>query len=114
MESNASSAVKKTGEFIEISKLNLDISCEEKKIDVLYAKIGKKIYAQYMKDRFVNNNFIKYCKEIDEIKYKISSIEKKILKVQNKKICPLCGNELTKNAVYCEHCGFKQKTRKKS
>lgn len=114
IENNANSAVKKTSEFIEISKLNIDISCEEKKIEALYAKIGEKIYNQYMKDKFVGDNLKKYCKEIDEIKDEILSLKKKILKVQSKKICPLCGNELKSNAIYCEHCGFKQKTRKKS
>ncbi|MDF2503894.1 zinc ribbon domain-containing protein [Clostridium sp.] len=109
LENSASSAVKKTEEFIEISKLNLEISNEEKDIKEIYEKIGKKIYGQYEKDKALDRTLIKFCKDIKEIKNRISNIQKKILKVQYKKICPLCGKEVEHNAAYCEYCGLKQK-----
>ena len=109
IENSANSAVKKTGQFIEISKLNLEISGEEKGIEEIYVNIGKKIYKQYEKNKPVDSNLIKYCKEIKEAKNRITTIKKKILKIQDKKICPLCGKEVEHNATYCEYCGLKQK-----
>lgn len=114
IESSANSAVKKTGEFIETSKLNFEISGEEREIENLYKKIGERIYKQYEKNKPIDSNLVRYCKEIKEIKHKIMDIRKKITKIQDKKICPLCGKEIENNAVYCEHCGFKQKNRKNS
>lgn len=87
---------------------------KKKKIETLYTKIGKKIYNDYEKNKLTDSSLTKYCKEISEIKYKILSIKKKILKAQSKKLCPLCGHEVRENALYCEHCGFKQKNKKKS
>jgi DNA repair exonuclease SbcCD ATPase subunit len=109
IESRANDAFKKTEEVISTSKLNFKISDKKQDIESLYLEIGEKIYEKYEKNETIDTSLIKYCKDIKKIKADITLIESKILKLQDRSICPICGNELSKHDVYCNNCGSKQK-----
>lgn len=108
LEDGASNVAVKSGNLIELSKLNLAISSEEKMIDEIYIKIGKKIYKDYKENKLSDKNLVDKCEEIDEIKKDIAAIEKKILKIKEKKLCKKCGAEMDKRAEFCPKCGKEQ------
>ncbi len=102
-------AKEKSEKFIEVSKVNLEILNKEKEITDLYAELGKKIYRKYDKNKTFDSSIIEEkCKEIKKIKDEIKELKKNVLKLQNKKLCPVCENEVDKHSSYCKHCGFKQ------
>jgi ribosomal protein L40E len=169
----ASSAAKKSAELYEISKLNLSIQAEKRKIKELEEKIGHIIYKRYRdkghgigkandkisdrdtgsasytsgegstseragsnKDRdsrdrdnrngrdnrdfrgsrdgrdrdeskykiTLDEKIIKLCKKIDEANDVIDSINKKIARVKNVRICSKCGIEMPASADHCPYC----------
>lgn len=104
----AQEVAKRSGELVEVTKLNINISNEEEKIRKLYLKMGKKIYETYKDQQPVDNEFEETCKEIDAIFENIENMKQKILEIKNIKRCGECGKELAQDAAFCIKCGAKQ------
>lgn len=96
----------KTGEIVEISKLNLSISQEKDKISKIYADIGKAVYEQYKQGNDIG--FGDKCAVIAEHERTIEELQQKILEIKNVKKCPSCGTEVGLDIAYCPQCGAKQ------
>ncbi|MFL0270052.1 zinc-ribbon domain-containing protein [Candidatus Clostridium radicumherbarum] len=108
LEDGVSNVAYKSENLIEISKLNMSVSSNEKHIDEIYLKIGKKIYKEYADDKVSDSSLIEKCKEIDSINKDIESIKKKILKLKNRKLCKKCGAAMEKEDEFCPKCGKQQ------
>lgn len=104
----AVNAAKKSGELIEITKLNHAISAEEDKISAILPKMGTICYQRYKNGENIDPELLNYCKKIDDIKAGIATLKEKILEVRNVKICAGCGTELAPEIVFCSKCGAKQ------
>lgn len=105
---SAETAMKKSGEFLSISKLMLAISSEESNIKDIYAKIGEKIYKRHERGKFEDKEFEEYFKDIERCKKEIRELKREIDKVKNIKLCNICGCEMKKGAKFCPECGGKQ------
>jgi hypothetical protein len=110
LEEGASNVAVKSGSLLELSKLSIDISSEEKVIREIYEKIGEKIYKDYTENKITDKNLIDKCEEIEHIKKNISSLKKKVIKLKDKKLCKKCGAEMDKKDMFCPKCGKEQKT----
>ena len=108
IENTFETAVQKSEDFIEISKLNMKISSLEDTIEEIYIDIGKKIFKRFKSNKEVDKMYVDKCKEIIEIEKEIESIRKKVLKIKNRRLCKVCEEELDKDAVFCPNCGSKQ------
>ncbi len=104
----AQEVAKKSGELVEVAKLNISIANEEDKIKRLYEKMGKMIYDAYKEKLPIDSKFEETCREIDTIFKNIESMRKKIQKIKNIKRCVQCGTELQQDALYCMKCGARQ------
>lgn len=100
------SIAQKTGDLMEISKLNLSISQEKDKIGRLYSEIGKAVYEKYKAGNDLG--FGEKCASIAEIERKIDELQQKLCELKNVKKCPSCGAELSMDSAYCPKCGAKQ------
>ncbi len=75
------SAAAKTKEFTEITKLNMQISSEERKIEKLYAEIGK---LAFEREKGNSASFAsEQCGKILGCKRTISELEKKLGEAKN-------------------------------
>lgn len=108
LETGAGNVAKKSGELIEVSKINMEISSEEKKAYELYAKIGKKIYKRYIEGMEVDKDFISKCKEIEDIEKDIKELKERKLRAKEMKNCRHCYCEMKAEDNYCPRCGKKQ------
>lgn len=110
----AKTAAKKSGEIVEITRLNINIASEEEKIDKIYIEIGKKVYSAYLRGEEVDESFRMFCEQIKIHEENIQSIKKKILEVKNAKVCVSCNTEIETNAIFCPKCGSKQEEKEKT
>jgi Zn finger protein HypA/HybF involved in hydrogenase expression len=110
LEDGASNVAYKSENLIEISKLNLALSSDEKLIDEIYLKLGKRIYKDYLDNKIIDKGLKDKCLEIETINKDIEGINKKILKYKNKKQCKKCGTAMEKEAEFCPKCGKEQET----
>lgn len=104
----AQSAAKKSGELMEVTKINMNISSEEEKIKKLYVKIGKAVYEKFSSGDDVESELVEDCKVISEHEDNIKDYRQKILDIKNIKKCEECGAELEKDVMFCPKCGAKQ------
>lgn len=96
----------KTGDMVEISKLNMSISQEKDKIARIYSDIGKAVYEQYKSGNDVG--FADKCDIISEHERKIEELQQKILEIKNVKKCSSCGTEVSVDTAFCPQCGARQ------
>lgn len=103
----AQAAAKKSGELVEITKLNVNIGSEEDKIQKLYTQIGKTIFEKYSKEGTVDSDVQQSCEEIKVHEQNIKALKEKIMEVKNIKLCISCGTEMERTQIFCSKCGAK-------
>jgi predicted nucleic acid-binding Zn ribbon protein len=101
-------AVKKSGEFIEVQKINLNIKTEFDRIENLYTQIGKLIYNEYCGGKELNDPVKDLCKQTKDIEVNISELKDKLSEMRKTKYCVICGKEIEKSEAFCSSCGSKQ------
>ena len=101
-------AVKKSGELVEETKLNLSIRTEESKIEKVYTEIGRIVYESFSKGEEVDEAFKENCEKIKAYEESIKEMKDKILDIKNIKMCQACNAELEADVVFCPKCGAKQ------
>ncbi|MFL0195167.1 hypothetical protein ACJDU8_06250 [Clostridium sp. WILCCON 0269] len=75
--SAASTAAKKSGELVEITKINMSINKEEESINRVYAEIGKKFY-EINADSIGNDGYNKFFEQIKKHQQTINELKKKL------------------------------------
>lgn len=103
----AQAAAKKSGELVEITKLNVNISSEEDKIQKLYTQIGKTLYEKYAATGVADDNAKESCEAVRVHEQNIKALKDKILDLKGAKLCSGCGAEMEKDQLYCSKCGTK-------
>jgi predicted nucleic acid-binding Zn ribbon protein len=101
----AQAAAKKSGELVEITKLNVNINSEEDKIQKLYSQIGKAIFEKYKVQGVAEDDIKEACENIIVHEQNIKSLREKIAEVKGTKQCIGCGAEMERNQVFCSKCG---------
>ena len=103
------SAVKGTKDFAETTKLNAQISDEQKAIDNAHMQIGRLYY-----DRFSatveDEEFAALCAAITGHNQKIAVLKTEIQKIKGIKKCAGCGAEIQIATIFCGFCGFDTRT----
>lgn len=99
----ASDSAKKTREFVEVTKLNSQISDEKRSITNLYAQIGEK----YFHDTLANPQpaYADLFRAVEAANQKVASLQEEIQKIRNVRICENCGAESTDGSSFCAGCG---------
>jgi len=100
---SASDSAKKTRIFMEVSKLNSQITDEQKTIASFNTQIGEKYYALFGTNP--QEEFAQLCEYITASNQKIASIEAEIKRVRNVRVCPKCGAECDASLLFCGSCG---------
>ena len=103
----AQTAAKKSGELVEITKINFNISSEEDKIKDLFCEIGKSFYEMYIENPDASGRFSEQCAKIKQYKDNIKVLKEKINEIKNITLCTSCGNEVDKSNSFCNKCGAK-------
>ncbi|MBZ4644849.1 MAG: hypothetical protein PWR27_279 [Petroclostridium sp.] len=107
MTETAKSAIKKSNEIVEVTKLSISIGDAQSRIDKLLKDIGKIMYDAYKSGEIFSEEISTICLEIDEIADEINSMRQKIAQLKNVKVCPVCEKENESDASFCSRCGHK-------
>ncbi len=113
----AKSAVDKTGEMLEITKLNSKITTEQSKIAGYKAKIGEYYYEQMCNASDAPAEIVEYCGMIKSSLDEIASLQLEVESLKGEKPaeaapptdakCPACGAQNTPGIKFCGECGQK-------
>lgn len=97
------SAVSKSKELAEITKLNLNISNSEEEIKAVHRNIGAYVAEHQLlrEDEYICGQLEK----AEELKNLIEENKKKIQDIRNINICPVCKAEVSRSSKFCDKCG---------
>jgi len=103
----AKKVTNKSGEIIEIAKLNLAVTNEEDKIEKVYTEIGKKLYGTYCAGQSVDQDIKNLCEEVDDEEARVRMLKRKIGDLKQTSFCKSCGAVVKKDALFCPKCGIR-------
>lgn len=100
-------AGQKTDNVVEITKLKYQCVQLTNELKSLYEKLGSAVYSM-KKAAYQNNDLMdSLIEEIDEIKERIKEVNDQIALRKEIILCPACGYQNDKHAIYCMKCGNK-------
>lgn len=103
----AQAAAKKSGELVEVTKLNVSIGQEEDKIHKLYLQIGKSVYEKSKAEGVADDYVKEACDAVAAHEQNIKALREKIAEIKGIKSCVSCGAEMEKAQIFCSKCGAK-------
>lgn len=105
LKQTVNSAVKKSGDLVELTKLKLAASDTKSAIQLNFTKLGEIAYFAAKGEDEPASEAEALVEAIDELKLTLAQQEKKIAELSNKKICPNCGKASHDDAAFCPACG---------
>lgn len=96
-------AIQKTKEISDITRLNSQISEEEKQLSNYYYQLGKQFYSVHTAD--CEDDFKPLFNSILEAEKKIEEMKKQVQDLKGVQICVKCGAEVDRSASFCSSCG---------
>jgi len=100
-------AVDKSNELVEVTKLKLAIRDAENEIEKHFREIGEAVYNASKSEVDPSEIITSGCEAI-EGKYKeLAEMREKLREYKNIKVCPSCGCEVPTDSAFCNKCGEK-------
>ena len=96
-------AIQRTRDFSDITRLNTQISEEEKKQSNLFYQLGKQYYAIHADN--CEGEFKSLISSILDSKLKLERLKKQVQDLKGIQRCEKCGAEVEKGAAFCSSCG---------
>ena len=97
------SAINKSKEVAEVTRLNMEISTFNQNIKDLYFKAGEYVLESGL--TFENAVLKGYYEQLETIRQNIADTQEKIREAKNITICPKCGAEVPRTSRFCDKCG---------
>ena len=105
ISSTSQSAVQKTKDFADTTKLNSAISDKEKKISSLCLSLGQAYYEDHKEE--TTSRYSETIKQINDLYAEINENKEKIKQIKGIVKCPKCGADVETDDSFCSVCGTK-------
>ncbi len=106
IKNSVGSAVKKSGELVEITKLKLAIADTKNEIKSKLTILGEEVYFAQKND-LSPENVSELIGELDELYAILEAQEAKLVTLKKQKVCPNCDAPSDSDAAFCSRCGNK-------
>ena len=97
------SAVSKSKEMAEITRLNMENSSSEQKIKELAVQIGTLVVDQQL--LMDNVQVGEWAAQIAKLREAVAKNQETIREIRNINICSNCGAEVSRTSKFCDKCG---------
>lgn len=106
-ENAAKQVSQKTGDTIEMAKLNMKIFDLNTEIGVSMREIGVIVYDTHTGKVTDENALAEIIKGVDEKNAEIEGYKARLAEFKKSLICPVCGETCCKDDTFCKKCGAK-------
>lgn len=103
----AQAAGKKTEEFVEITKVRVQIGDLRREISSLYEGLGRLVYDARKADESVEDMVDACISQLDDLQAELARLEERVLQSKNAIRCDACGAFNANDAAFCSQCGNK-------
>ena len=93
-KSAAQTVGKMAGQFVDMSKLRINMAELNGEITKRYQELGRFIYEAKKAG-------------IDDLYAQLSAVSAQYASMQDKVTCPACGKKMPTDSMFCSHCGAK-------
>ena len=106
-KSAAQTVGKVAGQFVDMSKLRLNLAELNGDINKRYQELGQFIYEAKKAGNADETELAEKIAVLDELYAQFSAVSAQLAALQNKVTCPSCGKQLDVDSMFCNHCGMK-------
>lgn len=106
-KSAAQTVGKMAGQFVDMSKLRINMSELNGEITKRYQELGRFIYEAKKAGSADEAALADQIAGIDDLYAQLSAVSAQYASMQNKVTCPVCGKQMTTDSMFCSHCGAK-------
>lgn len=101
----AQTAVAKSKEMAEVTRLNLEISNLEQQIKEIYLQAGEYLLTRPELLPVGDETVSQQLESLSALGEKLEQSRQSLLDVRNLNICPSCGAEVSRVSKFCDRCG---------
>ncbi len=105
-KSVAQTAGKKTEEFVELTKIRVQIADLRREMAALYEGLGRLVYDSRVAGEPVDDMVEACVAQLTELQAQLVKLEDRVMQSKNVIRCE-CGTLNVKTAVFCNQCGKK-------
>ena len=106
-KSAAQTVGKMAGQFVDMSKLRINMSELNGEITKRYQELGRFIYEAKKAGSADEAELADQIAGIDDLYAQLSAVSAQYASMQNKVTCPACGKQMPTDSMFCSHCGAK-------
>lgn len=97
-------AVQKTKDISEVTRLNALIAEEERKVDQIYSRLGRRYVSIHGEEN--EEAFADLREAVSQEEEKIRRYRLQIMEIKGIRQCEECGRESPRDALFCCYCGL--------
>ncbi len=106
-KSAAQAVGKVAGQFVDMSKLRLNLAELNAEINKQYQALGQFVYESRKAGNTDETGLAEKFQALDELYAQFSAVSAQLASLQNKVTCPACGKQVDTDSMFCSHCGMK-------
>lgn len=106
-KSAAQTVGKMAGQFVDMSKLRINLSELNGEINRRYQELGQFIYEAKKAGTADETELGEKIAGLDDLYAQLTAVSAQLAALQNKVTCPCCGKQMEIDATFCSHCGMK-------
>lgn len=106
-KSAAQTVGKMAGQFVDMSKLRINLSELNGEINRRYQELGQFIYEAKKAGTADETELDEKIAGLDDLYAQLAAVSAQLAALQNKVTCPCCGKQMEIDATFCSHCGMK-------
>lgn len=99
------SAVMKSKEMAEISRLNLEISRGEQRVRDVCLQLGQYLMRHPELLPTQDETVLEFQRSLAEAQDKLAQSQQTLMSVKNVAVCPGCGAQVSRTSRFCDRCG---------
>lgn len=106
-KSVAQAAGRKTEEFVELTKVRVQIGDQRREIAAIFEGLGRLVYDSRHTDESMDELIDTCVAELEERLAVLERLEERVMATKHAVRCPYCGGVNASDAVFCNQCGEK-------
>lgn len=106
-KSAAQTVGKMAGQFVDMSKLRINMSELNGEITKRYQELGRFIYEAKKAGSADEAELADQIAGIDDLYAQLSAVSAQYASMQKKVTCPACGKQMPTDSMFCSNCGAK-------
>lgn len=106
-KSAAQTVGKVAGQFVDMSKLRLNLVELNSEINKRYKELGQFVYEGEKAGCVCETEKAEKLAALDELYAQFGVVSAQLAALQKKVVCPACGKQVDIDSMFCNHCGMK-------